>query len=358
MACLQCSNLLVDCGSPNTLIRADMWEQVRRPHNKLLIDKTKQFQGVTRDGLRVFGLVHLKLEFGSLHIDHQVVVVDKIAHKCILGNDFLVAHRCDILNSEGTIVFGCKPVPHMLFRSTINLICPVMSQARIEIEPYEETIIPGLLDSYRSYDSAYDPNQTLLFEPRKNKLMQLLVVARVVVNFTSAVVPILVSNISFELVTIPKGKVIVDDTALIPNASIRVNCRSRQIAWLLCQLPTQAQHRRSIQWLMQWRMQTRLLCLSSVCYLSAFFVSTPGPSHLAHRFGTNKLDVSSNRHIRQQHGATADAPCAAWTYSSTQGRGRKTSKCRCGRAIDITACEPDNISQEARRVDAPLHRLP
>ena len=43
--------------------------------------------------------------------------------------------------------------------------------------------------------------------------MQPLVVALVVVNFTSAVVRILVSNISSERVTIPKGKVITDDTA-------------------------------------------------------------------------------------------------------------------------------------------------
>ena len=44
--------------------------------------------------------------------------------------------------------------------------------------------------------------------------MQPFVVARVVVNFTSAVVPILVTNISSERVTIPKEKVIADDTAL------------------------------------------------------------------------------------------------------------------------------------------------
>ena len=177
-----------------------MWEQVKRLKNKLLIEE-EQFQGVTRDGLRVFGLAHLKLEFGSLHIEHPVFVVNKIAHKFILGNDFLVAYRCDILNSDGTIVFGGKPVPYTLFRSTINFICPVICQARTEIEPYEEAIIPGLLDFYRSYD----PNQTLLLEPRKNELMQPLVVARVVVNFTSAVVLILVSNISSERVTIPKG---------------------------------------------------------------------------------------------------------------------------------------------------------
>ena len=185
-----------------------MWEQIRQPHNKLLIEDEK-FQGVTWDGLRVFGLVNLKLEFKSQQIENPVVVVDKITLKFILGNDFLVAHQCNILNSDGTIVFGSKPVPYTLFCSAINLICPVICKAWKEIEPYEEVIISGLLDSYRSYD----PNQTLLLEPPKNELMQLLVDPRVVVNFTSAVVPILVSNISSERVTIPKGKVIADDTA-------------------------------------------------------------------------------------------------------------------------------------------------
>ena len=97
--------------------------------------------------MRVFGLAYLKLEFGSLHIEHPVVVVDKIAHKFILGNDFLIQYQCDILNSDGVIVFGKKSVPYTLFRSTINLNCPVICQSRTEIEPYEEAVIPGLLDS-------------------------------------------------------------------------------------------------------------------------------------------------------------------------------------------------------------------
>ena len=91
-----------------------------------------------------------------MHIEHPVVVVDKIAHKFILGNDFLVQHKCDILNSDGSIVFGNKSVPYTLFRSTINLICPVICPSRTEIGPYEEAIIPGLLDSYRNYDPGSD----------------------------------------------------------------------------------------------------------------------------------------------------------------------------------------------------------
>ena len=44
--------------------------------------------------------------------------------------------------------------------------------------------------------------------------MQPLIAARIIVNFTSAVVPILVANISSKRVTIPKSKLLADDTAL------------------------------------------------------------------------------------------------------------------------------------------------
>jgi hypothetical protein len=79
---LKCPALLVDCGSPVTLIQADLWEQVRFPRNKLSIEDEK-FHGVTRDGLKVLCLAYLELQFGSLRIEHPVVVVDKIAHKFI-----------------------------------------------------------------------------------------------------------------------------------------------------------------------------------------------------------------------------------------------------------------------------------
>ena len=199
--------LLVDCGSPVTLIRTDLWHQVRREQDRLTPER-EQFQGVTRDGLKVLGLAHLRLQFGDVDVEHPVVVVDKIAHRFILGNDFLVQYQCDILNSKAAILFGTRSVPYKLFRSTVNLICPVVCPALTEIGPYEEAVIPGLLDSYKSYDVE----QTLLLEPRKKELMQPLIAARVLVNFVSPVVPILVSNLSSEIVSIPKGRVLADES--------------------------------------------------------------------------------------------------------------------------------------------------
>jgi hypothetical protein len=50
--------LLVDCGSPVTLIRADMWKQVKLLHD-CLVQEEEQLQGVTNDGLKVLGLTYL-----------------------------------------------------------------------------------------------------------------------------------------------------------------------------------------------------------------------------------------------------------------------------------------------------------
>ena len=84
----------------------------------------------------VFELAHLTMEFGSLHIEHLVVVVDIIAHKFILGKTFLVQYQCDILNSNFVVVFSNKSVPYTLFSSIMNLICPVICHSRTVIEPY------------------------------------------------------------------------------------------------------------------------------------------------------------------------------------------------------------------------------
>ena len=93
------------------------------------------------------------MRFGRLDVVHPVIVVDSIAHKFIINNDFLLLHKCDILYSQDAILFGCKLVLFKSFRSTINLILPVICQATTEIGPSEEVAIPCLLDSWKQYDA-------------------------------------------------------------------------------------------------------------------------------------------------------------------------------------------------------------
>ena len=90
--------------------------------NELLHTEEEDFQGVTEHGLDVLGRTHVRMRFGQLDVAHPVVVVDSIAHKFVIGNDFLLLHKCYILYSQDAILFGGKLVPFRLFRSTINLI--------------------------------------------------------------------------------------------------------------------------------------------------------------------------------------------------------------------------------------------
>ena len=101
--------------------------------------------------MRILVLNRLKLMFSGIMVTHLVLIAEAIAHKFILGNDFLTEYKCDIINSEGSILFGDQRVALILFRSTVNLICPVTSTTAIPIGSHEEAIIPAFLDASSEY---------------------------------------------------------------------------------------------------------------------------------------------------------------------------------------------------------------
>ena len=80
-------SLLVDCGSPVTIIRADLWRLVR-DSSEHVENEPDDFQGVTRDKLRILVLTKLEMIVGSFRVKHPVLIADEIANRFILGNDF------------------------------------------------------------------------------------------------------------------------------------------------------------------------------------------------------------------------------------------------------------------------------
>ena len=205
------SQILIDCGSPVTIIRPDLWEQVRESSD-IVEEEPEDVQGVTRDGLRIFGLTSLKLKFGGIVVTHPVLIADAIAHKFIFGNDFLTDYKCVIINSEGSILFGDQRVPFTLFISTVNLICPVNSTSATTISPHEEDIIPAVLNA----SSEYNKGVSILLELRNDEKSGFLIGGRVFVNFTSSIVRVLLTYISRREVQIPRNKVLADDHLVVP----------------------------------------------------------------------------------------------------------------------------------------------
>ena len=212
------SSLLVDCGSPITIIRADLWRLVRNL-SEPVENEPEDFQGVTRDGLRILGLTKLEISVGSLCVKHPVLIADEKAHKFILENDFFTEHKCDILNSQKVIQFGKERVPYTLFRSIVNSICVVVCTVATTINPNEEAVVPALLDAAENYA----PGDTVPIEPRNNSSDSPLLGAPVLVSYLSPVVPPLFANLSARSVTIPKSKILANGSRASPVGFERSN---------------------------------------------------------------------------------------------------------------------------------------
>ena len=105
--------LLVDSVSPVKIMRRDLWNEVSGD-NELHTDE-KDFQRVTEHGLEMLGQTHVRLRFEQFDVAHPVVIINNIAHKFIIGNDFLLLNKSDIFYSEDAILFGGKFVPFKLF---------------------------------------------------------------------------------------------------------------------------------------------------------------------------------------------------------------------------------------------------
>ena len=93
------SQLLVDSGSPVTIIRSDFWKQVR-DITEAVEEKPEDFQGVTQNGLCVVGLTRLDLSLSNVQRKHPIFITEGIAHKFIIKIDLLTEYNCDILNLE------------------------------------------------------------------------------------------------------------------------------------------------------------------------------------------------------------------------------------------------------------------
>ena len=106
-------------------------------------------------------------------------------------------------------MLGNQQVPYTLFMLTVNSICLVICSTTTTIKPYEKMVLTALLDA----NAHYATNQTHFLEPTTLKASPILN-ARGVVNYTSVVVQLFITNISSAPVTIEKREMLVVDQFL------------------------------------------------------------------------------------------------------------------------------------------------
>ena len=167
-----------------------------RDPTKAVDKKPENFQGVTQDGFRIIGLTRLDLSLtlslGNMKCKHPVLITEGIAHKFIIGNNFLIKYNCDILNSERVIKFGNARVPNTIIRSTVKIICPFICSVTTTVGPKKEAVFSALLDAAR----RCGPGESLFLEPRRDDSLGPILGARVLINYNSAIVTVASMNLT------------------------------------------------------------------------------------------------------------------------------------------------------------------
>ena len=96
------------------------------------------------------------------------------------------------------------------------------------INPHEEAIIPAFL--YASFE--YKKEESILLEPRNDEKSGSLIGGRVIVNFTSSIVPVYILIVRREII-IPLNKVLENDYLVVTlgsvdNNSMSLDCAKKQ----------------------------------------------------------------------------------------------------------------------------------
>lgn len=94
------------------------------------------------------------------------------------------------------------------YRYLLPTLVQLFVSQRTKISLFEEAFLFSLLDC----NLNYEPGQTFLFKPNKAESFSPLFGARIVVYYTSVVVPVLIANLSSERVVLPKVKVLALET--------------------------------------------------------------------------------------------------------------------------------------------------
>ena len=73
--------------------------------------------------------------------------------------------------------------------------------------PHEEAVVPTFLDAKEKYSIGDE----IILEPNIDNFKDSLIGARELISYSSAVVPVLLSNVSNRAITIPCDKILAND---------------------------------------------------------------------------------------------------------------------------------------------------
>ncbi|XP_064631659.1 uncharacterized protein LOC135489953 [Lineus longissimus] len=140
--------MLLDTGAALTLVSGDLWRRCPSSSGRPLQEVDASLQSATGEELKILGMADVPLGLGSSQFSHPVVVVENLAHECLLGSDFLQAQGCSIDYRTATLEVAGNEVP-LRNQQGVLKVCRVIMGRNTRIPAGTEMILAGKLSRSR-----------------------------------------------------------------------------------------------------------------------------------------------------------------------------------------------------------------
>lgn len=190
--------VMIDSGAKSSLISEDVWISLGSPHVDPVASVFHSANGSIMDAV---GAVSLPLSVGNTTFVHRFIVMKDLNVGCLLGENFLVSHRCVVDFDHSLFHIDHHAVP--LFVQTANNISVVRAVSDHSLQPWAESVMLVKCDGILQES----PGWLVSAEPHINhKVGSKILVASCLVSPKDKVLPIKVVNLTESPVTIKSNE--------------------------------------------------------------------------------------------------------------------------------------------------------
>ena len=209
--------LLCDSGANVTILNSNLintWGNSREP---CLTPVTTMLLTVTGESKPFKGKATVEINLGNVTFQHEVLFAD-ITQDGILGIDFMMQNKCDLIISKSCLKVKGQEIPCYMSNGSQPVCCRVALVENVSVPPESEIIVLG-----KPLDNV-DRSRAGLVEPHRKFVENTgLMVARVLVDPNYGNIPLRLANMSKEPITVRRDTVTAVMQAVESVSGERVN---------------------------------------------------------------------------------------------------------------------------------------
>ena len=193
--------LLCDSGANVTILNSshiNSWGNNREP---CLSPVKTMLLTITGESKPFHGKATVQINLGKCTFQHEVLFAD-ITQDGILGIDFMMRNKCDLIISKSCLKVNGQDIPCCMSDGSQPVCCRVALVENVSVPPESEIIISG-----KPLDNL-DRSRIDLVEPSMRFVENTgLMVAKVLVDPKNGNIPLRLANLSKDLITVQKDTV-------------------------------------------------------------------------------------------------------------------------------------------------------